>query len=166
VESHLVYVRAMLAANRTRVMVAILVVLTEVVAACGTNGSVYVPPPIAPRRDSGQIQEPPLDEDAGEPPPVEEPDASTATDSGSRADARADAAPVCVKVKVMVATTLNVRATPTVTGTKVGDLPNAAIVDVLSKVRGDVVSGNDVWYEIQSGALRGYISGFYASCVP
>jgi hypothetical protein len=161
---------AFAAAHKANILVALLLVLTSGIAACGTKATVYQAPS-STRRDSGRPPEdeefPPEEEaDAGEP-PIDEPDAGAGADASVRVDAGADAAPpFCAQVRVMVMTNLNVRATPSTTGTILGDMPNGAVADVLNKVRGDAVMGNDVWYQVQRNTLKGYVSAFYVSCLP
>jgi len=69
-----------------------------------------------------------------------------------------------VEVKVAAGATLNVRPTPATTQPAVGQLNDGDIVDVLAKVKGELVSGNDQWFKIQAPSLMGYISGEFAAC--
>ncbi len=57
---------------------------------------------------------------------------------------------------VKVSTVLNVRAEPNTTSTIIGTLADGTVVDILLE------SGNG-WLEIQSGTLRGFVSGKYVT---
>jgi murein DD-endopeptidase MepM/ murein hydrolase activator NlpD len=72
----------------------------------------------------------------------------------------------CPRVEVQVAdgATLNVRPTPSTQQAPVGKLTDGDIVDVLAQVKGEVVSGNDLWFQIQAPGLTGYISAQFAQC--
>jgi murein DD-endopeptidase MepM/ murein hydrolase activator NlpD len=62
-----------------------------------------------------------------------------------------------VRVDVPAGEVLNVRPTPSTSGTPVGTLQPGELVDVLSLVTGEALDGNDLWYEIDAGALGGYV---------
>ena len=83
-------------------------------------------------------------------------------DSGSDTGVEND----CPRVQVMTSgsNNLNVRPSPSTAGDPIGSLPNGAIVDVLGEEIGEPVSGDPLWYHIQSGMLDGYVSAVYASC--
>ncbi len=69
-----------------------------------------------------------------------------------------------VQVTVMPGNTLNVRPTPSVAGEPVGALDNGAIVDAVALVHGEVVEGSDLWFEIQSEDLAGFVLAAYVQC--
>jgi N-acetylmuramoyl-L-alanine amidase/Bacterial SH3 domain len=79
-----------------------------------------------------------------------------------------DAAPApdrCEAVRVVGAGTLNVRPDPSTSVTPRGTLDEGDVVDVLSIVEdGQNVQGVRRWFEIESGSLRGFVSGAYAQC--
>ena len=59
---------------------------------------------------------------------------------------------------------LNVRSSANTTSDVVGSLPDRALATVLAQVDGEVVDGVTTWYEIESGVMRGFVSGAFASC--
>lgn len=59
---------------------------------------------------------------------------------------------------------LNVRDAPGTDGAIVGSLPNNAVVAVVERVEGEVVSGVSEWFDIESGATAGFVSAAYATC--
>lgn len=69
-----------------------------------------------------------------------------------------------VKVVVMQGNTLNVRPDPSTAGAPVGELAGGAIVDVVALVQGELVEGSDLWYEITSPDVSGFIFSGYAQC--
>ncbi|MDP2343043.1 MAG: M23 family metallopeptidase [Deltaproteobacteria bacterium] len=74
----------------------------------------------------------------------------------------------CLEVRVVNTggVTLNVRPDPSTDGTRRGQLEPNAVVDVLGVVDdGEIVNGTRVWFEIDDGALTGFISGAFAVCV-
>lgn len=76
-----------------------------------------------------------------------------------------DPTPDCPRVRVTTeGVTLNVRPDASTASDPVGALAPGTVVPVLSTVRGQVIEGNDVWYEIESGSIRGFISGRFAEC--
>jgi hypothetical protein len=67
---------------------------------------------------------------------------------------------------VIITTTsgpLSVRAEPTTSSSKVGEIGSGATVEVDKQVEGDPVSGTTVWYHLKDGS--GYISGAFSRCV-
>ncbi|HEY1101327.1 MAG TPA: D-alanyl-D-alanine carboxypeptidase family protein [Myxococcota bacterium] len=70
----------------------------------------------------------------------------------------------CTEVRVTT-TALNVRPTASTAQAARGTLQEGQIVDRLSSVSGQEVSGNTTWYQIRTGSLTGYISAVYATCV-
>ncbi len=69
-----------------------------------------------------------------------------------------------VKVVVMPGNTLNVRPTPSTAGDPVGSLANGAIVDVVALVHGEVVDGSDLWFEITSDDVSGFVFSGFVMC--
>jgi hypothetical protein len=69
-----------------------------------------------------------------------------------------------VRIKVAVGASLNVRPQPNTSEPAVGNLPNGAIVDVVSQMQGQDVNGTTLWFEITYGTISGYISAAYAEC--
>jgi murein DD-endopeptidase MepM/ murein hydrolase activator NlpD len=69
-----------------------------------------------------------------------------------------------VEVQVADGATLNVRPTPSTQQAPVGKLNDGDIVDVLAQVKGEAVSGNDLWFQIQAPSVTGYISAQFAQC--
>ena len=74
-------------------------------------------------------------------------------------------AATCTRVKVVNADSLNVRSSASTSLAAIGSLRNGDVVDKLSSVEGQSVSGNRTWHRIQKGSLRGYVSAYYMSCV-
>ena len=69
-----------------------------------------------------------------------------------------------MKVSVAAGANLNVRPTPSTKQAAVGELANGDIVDLLDQVKGEPVSGNDLWFQISAPSVKGYISSTFASC--
>lgn len=69
-----------------------------------------------------------------------------------------------VQVTVMPGNTLNVRPTPSVAGEPVGALDSGAIVDAVALVHGEVIEGSDLWFEILSEDLAGFVLAAYVQC--
>jgi len=70
----------------------------------------------------------------------------------------------CPRVRVD-ADALNVRPQPNTSRAAVGSLSRGERVTRLSTATGQSVSGNNRWYRIEQGSMRGYVSAAYASCV-
>lgn len=72
----------------------------------------------------------------------------------------------CPRVQVHVAAgaKLNVRSEPSTKSTVAAQLDDGAIVDVLAEVKGESINGTDVWFHIETGTLKGYVFGEYATC--
>lgn len=72
----------------------------------------------------------------------------------------------CPRAQVNVAEglTLNVRPDPSTENPPVGALANGTIVDVLDEVVGESIEGEDLWYEIDSGAIQGFVLSTFATC--
>ncbi len=72
----------------------------------------------------------------------------------------------CPRVKVHTAggNTLNVRPQPNTNDPPVGQLNNGDIVDVVQQVTGEIVSGNDLWFQIAAPSVKGYVSAVFATC--
>jgi len=72
----------------------------------------------------------------------------------------------CPRVHVTVGAglTLNVRPDPSTANPPVGSLADGALVDVVGETMGEVIDGNDLWYEIDSGAVQGFIFSGFAEC--
>lgn len=93
------------------------------------------------------------------------------TDAGAETDTDTDADSTgvdngCPRVQIDVGqdATLNVRPDPSTQAPPVGSLADGTIVDVLDEVAGEDVDGNDLWYEIETGQLTGYVSAVFAVC--
>jgi hypothetical protein len=87
--------------------------------------------------------------------------------TGSGGEAGAPAIPAnCPRVKVNVPAgeVLNVRPTPSTSGAPVGTLDDGETADVLSLVNGEALDGNELWYEIETSALTGYVWSGLVSC--
>lgn len=69
-----------------------------------------------------------------------------------------------VRVHVAAGATLNIRPTPSTAMPPVGTLPDGAVVPTLSKVHGQAIGGNDIWYEIQGSGFKGFVFSQYAEC--
>ncbi len=61
--------------------------------------------------------------------------------------------------------TLNVRPDPSTSDAPVGQLAEGQVVETVDIVDGEAVSGVTTWYEIDTGALSGFVSGAFAACV-
>ena len=98
----------------------------------------------------------------------EGPTSSGASGSSGSSSSGGDPAipPDCprVKVTVMPGNMLNVRPTPSTAGEPVGSLANGAIVDVVALVHGEVVDGSDLWFEITSEDVSGFVFSGFVMC--
>ncbi|MDP2341992.1 MAG: GH25 family lysozyme [Deltaproteobacteria bacterium] len=74
-------------------------------------------------------------------------------------------APTCTRVKVVNADALNVRTTASTSMAAIGSLRSGDVVDRLSSVEGQSISGNRTWHRIQKGSLSGYVSAYYMTCM-
>lgn len=70
---------------------------------------------------------------------------------------------VCPRAKITPSQGVNIRTSSNGTG-YVGGLCQGSIVEVVAKVKGKVVEGDDTWYQIKSPKGNGYIAGKYAEC--
>lgn len=59
---------------------------------------------------------------------------------------------------------LNVRPDPSTANEPVAMLAHGTIVDRLSDIEGEVVDGNPLWREIQSGDIHGFVSDVFVEC--
>lgn len=93
-------------------------------------------------------------------------DATTGDPGDETGGSTGGAAIECPQVRVLVApgASLNVRPSPSTAGEPVGSLANGEIVDVLAEVSGEPVEGSDVWYEVASADLEGFLSAQFTSC--
>ena len=73
-------------------------------------------------------------------------------------------ASTCSDVRVTTEA-LNVRPQASTAQTAVGTLAEGQIVARLSSVEGQEVQGERTWFEVRSGATRGFISSVFATCV-
>ncbi len=95
---------------------------------------------------------------------------SGGADAGAGGAAGASGAPATantcprVHVDVPAGEVLNVRSTPSTSDAPVGTLDPGEIVDVLAEVQGEVLDGNNVWYQIKKNALTGYVWSGLATC--
>ncbi|MBA3547492.1 MAG: peptidoglycan DD-metalloendopeptidase family protein [Nannocystis sp.] len=86
----------------------------------------------------------------------------TTTEAASSSGGQED---LCPRVRVVVPDdVLNVRPTPSTELEPLGTLANGAIVDVVDLVAGELLEGNDQWYEIHSPALDGYVWSGLVEC--
>ena len=121
-------------------------------------------PDAQPREDLADLVE---QDQATEPAP----DAESPEASADAASPNPDAATVvdegCVRVRV--ADTggigLNVRPDPSTGQAPVGNLPDGAVANVLSRVNGEAIDGNPLWFEIERGPLRGFVTAVFAECL-
>lgn len=60
--------------------------------------------------------------------------------------------------------TLNVRPDPSTVNAPIASLAHGTIVDVLDEVVGEEIDGVDVWYEISTGAVEGFVHSPLAMC--
>ncbi|MDC0675790.1 peptidoglycan DD-metalloendopeptidase family protein [Nannocystis radixulma] len=59
---------------------------------------------------------------------------------------------------------LNVRPTPSTAMAPVGTLGDGVIVDVLAIVQGELIDGDDTWYQIAGNWPEGYVFGGFVEC--
>lgn len=69
-----------------------------------------------------------------------------------------------VRVDVPAGEVLNVRPDPSTAKAPVGVLAAGEIVDVLAFVTGEAIGGNDLWYQIKSPKLTGFVFSSFAQC--
>jgi murein DD-endopeptidase MepM/ murein hydrolase activator NlpD len=112
----------------------------------------------APARDGGMADDAgPLDAGALDA-PSEAPDAPPAMPD-------APAAAPCPRIRVMTpGEVLNIRPTPSTAMAVIGTLPDGAIVEVVSTVRGESIGGVDVWYEIRRSSGTGFVFSSFVAC--
>jgi hypothetical protein len=73
--------------------------------------------------------------------------------------------PVCATLKVVTDNAaLNVRASPSTSAQKRGELATSATVERLDTVDGQQVGDTTVWHEVRAGNLRGFVTGAYLAC--
>jgi murein DD-endopeptidase MepM/ murein hydrolase activator NlpD len=72
----------------------------------------------------------------------------------------------CPRVRVVVppGEVLNIRPTPSTAMAAVGTLANGAIVDVLARVAGESIEGNDQWVQIDGPIVDGYVWSGLVEC--
>lgn len=72
----------------------------------------------------------------------------------------------CPRARVQVAAgeALNLRPDPSTAGTPLAAIPNHTIVDVLARVRGEPVGGDDEWLQVRYRTDEGYVSAVFAEC--
>jgi hypothetical protein len=71
----------------------------------------------------------------------------------------------CATVRVVGAGTLNVRPEPSTARAPLDTLSEGDVVDVVSiEEEGESVRGVRRWFEIETGDLRGFVSGAYTQC--
>jgi hypothetical protein len=92
-------------------------------------------------------------------------DAATGTTGTTGADAL-PLPPDCprVQVTVMPGNTLNIRPTPSTAGAPLGKLAAGEIVDALALVHGELVDGSDLWFEIATPDITGFVLAAYVQC--
>jgi murein DD-endopeptidase MepM/ murein hydrolase activator NlpD len=69
-----------------------------------------------------------------------------------------------VRITIMPGNVLNIRAAPSSLSAEVGELSNNAIVDALGEATGEVIEGTDLWFEIDTGEVQGFVTAAYAEC--
>lgn len=92
-------------------------------------------------------------------------DAATGT-TGTTGDDALPLPPDCprVQVTVMPGNTLNIRPTPSTAGAPLGKLAAGEIVDALALVHGELVDGSDLWFEIATPDITGFVLAAYVQC--
>ena len=71
----------------------------------------------------------------------------------------------CPRVRTVVpGDVLNVRPTPSTAMAAIGTLPDGVIVDVLAIVQGELIDGDDTWYQIDGNWPAGYVFGGFVEC--
>ena len=120
--------------------------------------------------DDGDPDEPNTTGDGtGEEGDTDDPDtgnpADDSTDDGSEGQSTGveDECP-WVQVDAGVGMTLNVRPDPSTDNPPIGSLSHGTIVDVIDEQLGEDVEGNDLWYEIETPQVTGWISAAFAVC--
>lgn len=69
-----------------------------------------------------------------------------------------------VQVNVGAGLTLNVRPDASTANAPVGSLGHGAILDVLGETTGELIEGEDLWYEIDNGVLQGFVLSSLVEC--
>ncbi len=95
--------------------------------------------------------------------------ASTSGDTGegdTSGDTSTGVESDCPRVRVVVGAglTLNVRPDPSTANPSIASLADGALVDVLDEVAGESIDGDDLWYEIDTGSVQGFIFSGFAEC--
>src|SRR5690349_354772 len=95
--------------------------------------------------------------DASELGDASEPDDAGAPDVGSMPDA-GPPPPACPRIRVVTpGEVLNVRPTPSTAMAVIGTLPDGAIVEVVDTVHGESIGGVDLWFQIASPSVSGFV---------
>lgn len=68
------------------------------------------------------------------------------------------------RVRTSPGTGLNLRPSPSTHEAPVASLPNNAFLEVLERVTGQVVEGDDEWLHVRWNGHEGYVSAVYAEC--
>lgn len=69
-----------------------------------------------------------------------------------------------VRIDVPAGNVANVRPDPSTAKAPLGTLEPGAIVDVIAFVKGEALDGNDLWYQIKTGSLSGFVFSGLAKC--
>jgi len=96
-----------------------------------------------------------------------DPELTTTGESSSTTDATTTGVvDECPRVRVELAPgeVLNVRPAPTTDNDPLGTLPAGAIVDVVERVFGEELDGNDEWFEIAGLGLEGFVWSGLVQC--
>lgn len=102
--------------------------------------------------------------------PSEPTDSTDATASGSTSggenESSTGVASDCPWAEIDVAPgeSLNVRPDPSTANAPIGSLSSGTIVEVIDEVAGESIDGQDLWYEVSTGALEGFIFAAFAVC--
>lgn len=70
----------------------------------------------------------------------------------------------CPRVVITANTSLNVRARPSTDSAVRAQVSSGRTVDVIARTSGQSVQGISRWFEVQAGAVTGFVSGAFARC--
>lgn len=152
--------------------------LMFVLAACGGEpGSRGDPLELAPGDGSGTDAGDDLGSSSGEDPGGTstsgaddgDGDSTSTGDTGSLEGTEGESTGVenaCPRVQIDVGfgSSVNVRPDPSTAGEPVGSLAHGTIVDLVGEAIGEDIEGNDLWYQIETSQLQGWITAAFAAC--
>lgn len=137
-----------------------------------TSGSDPSPTTDAEDDDGGDPQEsttglPPLTsftETTAPPDPSDATAEDSSSESGGSSSGGVESDCPFAEIDVAAGESLNVRGDPSTANAPVGSLSSGTIVEILDEVSGESIDGDDLWYEVSTGAVGGFVFSAFAVC--